>query len=121
MKDNVTDLRSRITQLERELVLLRSSIAYIVSQLSSTVSEIERSQRWYEESSDIDSLKAMRDFMVGKFSRNDIRDICFNMNINPESLDGETISSMCRELILLARRQGRLTELQSELSARRPQ
>lgn len=64
--------------------------------------------------------KKLRNLLVKRFSKSEIRDICFEMNIEYENLDGETLNDKARELIFFCRRRDKLEELLSILKEKRP-
>jgi len=120
MRDNIDHLRERVRQLEHELIMLRSGIAYVVSQLNSTIVEVERNQRWYDESTDIERLKTLRNSIASHFTEDELKDVCFDLNVNPQSLASETLPGMARELVLMMKRQGRVDELVKVCKTYRP-
>lgn len=64
--------------------------------------------------------KRFRQNMVGAFSLEELKDICFDLEINHETLPSHTqLNGFVREIIGFAQRQGRLNELIQVLQAER--
>ena len=65
--------------------------------------------------------KRFRQNMIDAFNLEELKDICFDLEINHESLPSHTqLNGFVRELIGFAQRQGRLNELIQVLQAERP-
>jgi hypothetical protein len=62
----------------------------------------------------------LRQNLVGNFGDNDLRDLCFDMDVDYESLPGEGKSAKARELIAYCERRGRLPELVTKCYELRP-
>lgn len=56
-------------------------------------------------------LPALRQLLITLFNESELRDICFDLNIDYESLEGQGKSSKARELIRYVQRSGRTAEL----------
>ena len=115
-------LRSRIAELEREMMEFRSSMARVLSQLYETVHDLESWQRWnrQQEPDAIERLKKLRDCIVDHFTLSELRTMCFDLGVSFEELEGETISDKARELVLLLNRLGRCPELVDYCRQQRP-
>lgn len=114
MTQNDADvLRARIAELEREMMDFRTSMAAVLSSLYDTVHDMERWQRWNQQQTPeaVDRLKMLRDCIVTHFNKNEFEDMCFDLGINVDTLDGETLRELARELVLLFNRTGRCPEL----------
>jgi Effector-associated domain 7/TIR domain len=62
----------------------------------------------------------LRENLVDDFSDGDLHDLCFDMEIDYESLPGQGKSAKARELIAYCERRGRLPELVAKLYKLRP-
>lgn len=62
----------------------------------------------------------LRENLVDTFGDNDLRDLCFDMDIDYESLPGQGKSAKARELIAYCERRGRLPQLVAKLYGLRP-
>lgn len=56
-------------------------------------------------------LPALREQIISAFNDNELRDICFEMRVDYEIVDGTNKSAKARELITFLRRRGRIPEL----------
>jgi hypothetical protein len=61
----------------------------------------------------------LRENMYNAFTRSELRDVCFDMDVDYESLSGDTKGDDVRELIALCERSGRINELITMCSKRR--
>ncbi|MCB8980772.1 MAG: pentapeptide repeat-containing protein [Ardenticatenaceae bacterium] len=67
------------------------------------------------------NLDVLRLMIINHFTISELKDLCFTLGINYESLPGEnTINDKARELITFSRRHGRLDDLVESLSEYRP-
>ncbi len=57
-------------------------------------------------------LTELRDFITKYFDYNELRDLCFDLGIDHESLPGESKSAKARELVAYCQRRNRLAELE---------
>ena len=55
----------------------------------------------------------LRDILVTHFSDGELRDLCFDLGIDYESLPGEGKSAKARELVAYCQRRDRLAELEA--------
>jgi nucleoside phosphorylase len=62
----------------------------------------------------------LRQNLVDNFGDNDLRDLCFDMGVDYESLPGEGKSAKARELISFCERRGRLPDLVTKCYELRP-
>ena len=62
----------------------------------------------------------LRENLVDTFGDNDLHDLCYDMDIDYESLPGQGKSAKARELIAYCERRGRLPELVAKLYKLRP-
>ncbi len=65
-------------------------------------------------------LSDLVDKIEGAFGLEDLRDLSFNLNIDFESIPGQSKSAKARELVLYCKRRGLLLDLITELAAQRP-
>jgi hypothetical protein len=63
----------------------------------------------------------LRAVLDAVFSENDLRDLCFDMDIDYDNLPGSGKSARARELILYCENRGRLNELTDHVRRLRPQ
>ena len=61
----------------------------------------------------------LRENMYNAFTRSELRDVCFDMDVDYESLSGDTKGDDVRELIALCERSGQINELITMCSRRR--
>jgi hypothetical protein len=54
------------------------------------------------------------------FNKGELRDLCFELGIDYDDLDGDTRRDKARELVAFARRHGRLDELEQAVLRARP-
>lgn len=115
-------LRKRIAELEKEMMDFRTSMARVLSELYATVHELERWQRWnqQQEPEAVERLKAMRDCILVHFNLSEFKTLCFDLGLDYEELEGETIGDKARELVLLLNRTGRCPELVTYCREKRP-
>jgi hypothetical protein len=66
-----------------------------------------------------DAIK-LRDILVGHFDENELRDLCFELKVDYESLPGTGKSARARELVAFMERRGRLPELEEACYRLRP-
>lgn len=71
------------------------------------IDEIEREQSLYQ-------------LLGASFSVEDLRELCFEMHIDYDSLPGEGRKAKSRELVIYCRRNGRLEELTRRFRTKRP-
>jgi hypothetical protein len=62
----------------------------------------------------------LREMLDTSFNDADLRDLCFDLGIDYESLPGEGKASKARELVAYAQRRGRIGELESAVKRLRP-
>jgi hypothetical protein len=67
----------------------------------------------------IDPLR-LRRILADRFNEEELRDLCFEMHIDYESLVGQGKSGKARELVMHCERQGRIRELAGACRLRRP-
>jgi hypothetical protein len=67
------------------------------------------------------TLAQLRDQLAARFSKEELRNLCFDLAINPELLPDTTIYSMARELVAYCERNERLSDLIGRCRALRPQ
>jgi hypothetical protein len=65
-------------------------------------------------------LSQLRKMLVQYFDNSEIRDLAFDLEVDFDSLRGESGTDKARELISRLHREGRLNELVRECAARRP-
>ncbi len=65
-------------------------------------------------------LPALRNILVTYFSDSEVRDLCFDLGIDYESLAGEGKAAKARELVAYCQRRDRLTELEAACRRLRP-
>ncbi len=63
----------------------------------------------------------LRSLIADSFNKSELRSLCFDLDINFENLQGETLEDKSRELITYCKRQGRLEDLISRCRELRPQ
>lgn len=110
----------KIESLERELVLLRFGLLHILDHINDTLSDISRWQRWQGSSAEIDYLIFFRDELVSLFSLSEFVDLCLGLNVDFDTLGGESLNDKARELILFFKRRGKLKELRDHVRLLRP-
>lgn len=120
--NEAASLRKRIAELEKEMMDFRSSMARVLSELYGAVHELENWQRWnqQQEPEAIERLKAMRDCVAQHFNLSEFKTLCFDLGINHDDLEGETLNDKARELVLLLSRNGRCPELVLYCKKHRP-
>ena len=109
-------LRERIRQLEGELVELRATMTLLISDLYTTVHEVER----WQQPANLDRLKSLRDYITKHFDKGELQTMCFDLGVNYDDLDGDGLSDKARELVLLMNRNGRCDELFDYCKQNRP-
>ena len=65
-------------------------------------------------------LPQLRDILATYFSDGELRDLCFDLGIDYESLPGEGKASKARELVAYCQRRDRLTDLETACRRLRP-
>lgn len=65
-------------------------------------------------------LNRLHELLDAQFDQEELRTLCFNLGVDFDSLRGEGKTSKARELILVLNRNGRLSELMSEVSTAKP-
>jgi hypothetical protein len=65
-------------------------------------------------------MSDLRHFLTSQFSRGELKDLCFDLDIDYENLPGEAKGDKARELIKYAGRHGRLPELITAIQQLRP-
>jgi hypothetical protein len=65
-------------------------------------------------------MLSLRDIIVTYFSDSELRDLCFDLGIDYESLPGEGKAAKARELVSYCQRHGRLAELEAACRRLRP-
>ena len=63
---------------------------------------------------------SLRAVLAEAFTDDDLRDLCFDMSIDYESLPGDNKSAKARELVLYCQKRGRLEELAGHVRRLRP-
>lgn len=66
------------------------------------------------------SLSRLRDLLTTYFSESELRDLCFDLDIDYDNLPGYVKKDKARELIQYSQRRGRLPELTRQISQLRP-
>lgn len=64
---------------------------------------------------------ALRRIIVETFDYNEVRDLCFDLHIDYESVPGRNKSAKVRDLIIYLERRGRIDELVTYIQRKRPQ
>lgn len=115
-------LRQRIAELEREMMDFRTSMAKVLSSLYETVHDLEKWQRWNQpqEPDAVERLKAMRDCIVEHFNASEFRTMCFDLGVDYDGLEGETLHDKAREFVLYLNRVGRCPDLVRYCAVHRP-
>ncbi len=62
----------------------------------------------------------LRDFINSRFNDNELRDLCFELGVDYESLPGEGKAAKARELVAYCQRRTRLAELEAACRRLRP-
>lgn len=57
------------------------------------------------------SIQQLRNFLDQRYSIEELRDLCFGLEVDPEDIGGRTKGGLIRELILYLRRRNRLNSL----------
>jgi hypothetical protein len=89
--------------------------------------EIARQERrWrlltgHPDTGELDRAAFYLDVLQNLFTIEDLRDICFDMRIDYESLHGETKKGKARELTIYCERHGRLDALYGHIRVARPE
>ena len=65
-------------------------------------------------------LPQLRDLIVAHFNDNELRDLCFDLGVDYESLPGEGKAARARELVAYFQRRNRLAELEAACLRLRP-
>lgn len=63
--------------------------------------------------------RAIRDVLMLRFSQDELKEICFYLNVDHENLDSESLSSFARDLCSFMERQNRLDELHSHIISKK--
>lgn len=63
----------------------------------------------------------LRAVLVTLFTEDDLRDLCFDLDVDYESLPGNSKAGKARELVIYCRNRGQLAELEAQIRRRRPQ
>ena len=66
------------------------------------------------------TLPQFRDQIVDHFNLEELKDLCFDLNISYDNLPGDNLSSKARELVNLCNRHGRLPLLVNQCQRLRP-
>jgi hypothetical protein len=66
------------------------------------------------------ALVRARELLTERFNENELRTLCFDLNVDYESLPGEAKPDRARELVLYLERQGRFSELIEVGARQRP-
>ena len=66
------------------------------------------------------NLPQLRDFITRNFNDSELRDLCFDLDIEYENLGGDNKAAKARELVAYCQRHGRLTELEDTCRRLRP-
>jgi hypothetical protein len=66
------------------------------------------------------NLQKLRDKIIEGFNLSEVRDLCFNLNVQYENLEGTTLNDKARELVEYCKRQGSLPELVTHCKELRP-
>lgn len=119
-ESQASKLRKRIADMEREMMEFRSSMAVVLTELYKTVHELERQQRWSYKPDDVERLKILRDCIVNHFDDGELRNMCFSLGVNYDSLLDGGIDDKARELVLYMNRLGRCSELIDYCRTHRP-
>lgn len=121
-RNDADALRQRIAELEREMMDFRTSMAKVLSSLYDTVHDLEQWQRWNQPQTPeaVERLKLMRDCIVEHFSLSEFKTLCFDLGVNVDTLEGESLPELARELVLLLNRVGRCPELVAYCQRLRP-
>ena len=64
--------------------------------------------------------RGLRDILVTNFNDGELRDLCFDLGIDYESLPGEGKAAKARELVAYCQRHGRLPDLETTCRRMRP-
>jgi hypothetical protein len=115
-------LRLRIAELEKEMMEFRSSMAKVLAALYDTVHDLETWQRWNQQQAPeaVERLKSMRDCIIDHFNLSEFKTMCFDLGVDYQGLEGETLPDKARELVLLLNRTGRCPELVMYCREHRP-
>lgn len=65
-------------------------------------------------------LSSLRDQITSSFNFNELRNLCFDLNINYENLPGDTLDDKARELIEYCKRRGQMRSLEKRCQELRP-
>ncbi len=97
-------------------------MARVLESLYETVHALEAMedrQRW-QETTQTTTLKRLRDCIVAHFNKSEFNELCFDMGVNIDSLEGESLTDLARELVLLFKRTGRCEDLMEYCRENRP-
>ena len=66
------------------------------------------------------SVGELRRILSSLFDEEELRDLCFDLDVDYDSLRGEGKAAQARELVALAERRGHLAELEAAIRRERP-
>lgn len=118
--DDANDLLNKVKSLENELVMLRFGMVHILKQINDTLQDLEQWQRWQIDQTDIRKMRQIRDGLVTHFDDSELRDLCFDLGIDYDTLSGENLADRARELILHHQRRQQLNKLIERCKLLRP-
>lgn len=107
-------LRKRIAELERDMMLFRSTMAQVLSELYELYETVHQLE------SKAHNQPAIRDFILDHFNANELRTLCFDLDIDYDAIEGQALDDKARELVLHFSRHDRLGELVAYCKAARP-
>jgi hypothetical protein len=67
------------------------------------------------------SDQALRDFLIDYFDKDELNSLCFDLEIDPGEVRGETRSTKAMELVLYCKRRGRSEDLKAACARLRPE
>lgn len=112
-------LRATIAELEQEMMDFRLSMTNVIAALYDRVHRLE-SKRANIDNDTTRRLIAMRDCITNHFDLSEFKSLCFDMGINYDNLDGDSLEDKAREFVLLMNRLGRCPEIVAYCQKMRP-
>jgi hypothetical protein len=112
-------IKTRIAELESEMMAFRITMARVLASLYETVHALESQQRW-QDTTQITTLRRLRDCIVEYFSLEELKTMCFDLGVNDDMFGGAGINNLARELVKYMHRENRLDALIDYCREKRP-
>lgn len=110
-----TQLRAEIAAyLTRKQALVDAldlKVAYLQEQVQSLVIQLEKKKGKADTGPLLDAIRKTSRLLARHFSDNELRDLCLDLSVSYEAIDGSTPDSKARELAAYMARRGELGQL----------